>query len=53
MIGASIIQSMNTGILLAGYKPELNLVLKALVVLAVLIMQSPRVSLRRLLRRHE
>lgn len=53
VVGALIIQSMNTGILLAGYRPELNLVLKALVVLAVLIMQSPRFSLRRLLRRHE
>ncbi|MFT8209623.1 MAG: galactofuranose ABC transporter, ATP-binding protein YtfT [Symbiopectobacterium sp.] len=53
VVGALIIQSMNTSILLAGYKPELNLVLKALVVLAVLIMQSPRFSLRRLLRRQE
>lgn len=34
LVGALIIQSMNTGILLAGYRPELNLVLKALVVLA-------------------
>lgn len=53
MVGALIIQSMNTGILLAGYKPEFNLVLKALVVLAVLVAQSPRFSLRRLLRRQE
>ncbi|MGL9736257.1 MAG: hypothetical protein ACR5LF_13695 [Symbiopectobacterium sp.] len=50
---ALIIQSMNTGILLAGYRPELNLVLKELVVLVVLIMQSPRFSLRCLLRRYE
>lgn len=53
VVGALIIQSMNTGILLAGYKPEFNLVLKALVVLAVLIVQSPRFSWRRLLRRQK
>ncbi|WJV53730.1 ABC transporter permease [Pectobacteriaceae bacterium CE90] len=51
VVGALIIQSMNTGILLSGYQPEFNLVLKALVVLAVLVMQSPRFSFRRLLRR--
>ncbi|QCR37588.1 galactofuranose ABC transporter, ATP-binding protein YtfT [Nissabacter sp. SGAir0207] len=51
VIGALIIQGMNTGILLSGFKPEFNLVLKALVVLAVLVVQSPRVSLRNLLRR--
>jgi simple sugar transport system permease protein len=42
---------MNTGILLSGFKPEFNLVLKALVVLAVLVVQSPRVSLSNLFRR--
>jgi simple sugar transport system permease protein len=42
---------MNTGILLSGYRPEFNLVLKAIVVLAVLMVQSPSVSLRQLLRR--
>lgn len=51
VVGALIIQSMNTGILLSGYKPEFNLVLKALVVLAVLIMQSPRFSLHPIFRR--
>jgi len=51
VIGALIIQGMNTGILLSGFKPEFNLVLKAVVVLAVLVVQSPRVSLRGLLRR--
>ena len=44
-------QGMNTGILLSGFKPEFNLVLKALVVLAVLVVQSPRVSLSNLFRR--
>jgi simple sugar transport system permease protein len=42
--GALIIQSMNTGILLSGYPPELNLLVKAVVVLAVLLAQSPRLG---------
>jgi ribose/xylose/arabinose/galactoside ABC-type transport system permease subunit len=42
--GAFIIQAMNTGILLSGYRPELNLVVKAVVVIAVLLLQSPRVA---------
>ncbi|NAS61555.1 sugar ABC transporter permease, partial [Pseudomonas syringae pv. actinidiae] len=40
--GALIIQGMNTGILLSGFPPELNQVVKAIVVLCVLIVQSPR-----------
>jgi simple sugar transport system permease protein len=35
---------MNTGILLSGYRPELNLVVKAVVVIAVLLLQSPRLA---------
>lgn len=42
--GAMIIQAMNTGILLSGYPPELNLLVKAVVVLAVLLAQSPRLG---------
>src|SRR6266446_1170589 len=42
MVGALIIQAMNTGILLSGYPPEFNLVVKAAVVLVVLLLQSPR-----------
>lgn len=42
LLGALIIQAMNTGILLSGFRPEFNLVVKALVVLAVLLFQSPR-----------
>jgi simple sugar transport system permease protein len=42
--GALIIQAMNTGILLSGYRPELNLLVKAVVVLAVLLVQSPRMA---------
>jgi ribose/xylose/arabinose/galactoside ABC-type transport system permease subunit len=34
---------MNTGILLSGFPPELNQVVKAVVVLCVLIVQSPRI----------
>ncbi|MDR1486716.1 MAG: ABC transporter permease [Deltaproteobacteria bacterium] len=41
LIGAMIIQAMNTGILVSGFKPELNYIVKALVVLAVLCAQSP------------
>jgi len=41
VIGALIIQAMNTGILLSGYPPEYNLIVKAVVVLAVLLAQSP------------
>ena len=41
VVGALIIQAMNTGLLLSGFKPELNYIVKALVVLAVLCAQSP------------
>ena len=44
VLGALIIQAMNTGILLSGYRPELNLVVKAIVVIAVLLLQSPRLA---------
>jgi simple sugar transport system permease protein len=39
-IGAIIIQAMNTGILLSGFKPEFNLIVKAVVIIGILIMQS-------------
>lgn len=42
VIGALIIQGMNTGILLSGFQPELNQVVKAVVVLCVLVVQSQR-----------
>ena len=42
VIGALIIQGMNTGILLSGFQPELNQVVKAIVVLCVLVVQSQR-----------
>ncbi len=40
VIGAMIIQAMNTGILISGFKPEINLVVKAGVILLILILQS-------------
>jgi simple sugar transport system permease protein len=39
-VGAIIIQAMNTGILLSGFKPEFNLIVKAIVIIGILIMQS-------------
>jgi simple sugar transport system permease protein len=54
VIGALIIQGMNTGILLSGFPPELNQVVKAVVVMCVLIVQSPRfIALLKGLRRHD
>ncbi len=44
LIGAMIIQSINTGILLAGFPPEFNLVIKAALVLLILTLQSPRLG---------
>ena len=46
VIGALIIQAMNTGILLSGFKPEFNLIVKAVVVFLVLLPQSPAVLQR-------
>lgn len=40
VVGALIIQAMNTGILLSGIRPEFNLVMKAAIVLCVLFLQS-------------
>lgn len=44
LIGALTIQSINTGILLAGFPPEFNLVIKAGIVLVILVLQSPRIG---------
>jgi ribose/xylose/arabinose/galactoside ABC-type transport system permease subunit len=46
VVGALIIQAMNTGILLSGFKPEFNLIVKAVVVFLVLLPQSPAVMER-------
>lgn len=41
LLGAMIIQSVNTGILLSGYPPEFNLIIKAAIIVAILVIQSP------------
>ncbi|MBJ3814106.1 ABC transporter permease [Shimwellia pseudoproteus] len=54
VVGALIIQGMNTGILLSGFPPEMNQVVKAVVVLVVLVVQSPRfIALLKKVRRHD
>lgn len=45
LMGAMIIQAVNTGILLSGFPPEFNLVIKAIIILIILVLQSPAVRL--------
>ncbi|MGO4851194.1 ABC transporter permease [Phaeovulum sp. W22_SRMD_FR3] len=42
VMGAIIIQAMNTGILVSGFRPEFNLIVKAGVIILILILQSPQ-----------
>lgn len=44
LLGAMIIQTINTGIVLAGFPSEYNLVIKAVLVLVILVLQSPRLA---------
>ncbi|MCQ0972172.1 ABC transporter permease [Paracoccus sp. TK19116] len=44
ILGAMIIQTIDTGVLLAGFPPEYNLVIKAVLVLMILVLQSPRIA---------
>jgi simple sugar transport system permease protein len=44
LIGAMIIQAINTGILTSGFPPEYNLIIKAVIIVAILVIQSPRMS---------
>ncbi len=44
VIGALIIQAMNTGILVSGFPPEFNLVVKAGVIILILVLQSPHAA---------
>jgi len=44
LIGALIIQAVNTGILLSGFPPEFNLIIKAGIVVVILVVQSPHVE---------
>ncbi|MCC2610516.1 ABC transporter permease [Neorhizobium petrolearium] len=43
LIGALIIQSINTGILVSGFPPEFNLIIKAGIIIIVLTLQSPTI----------
>lgn len=44
LVGALIIQALNTGILMSGWPPEFNLIVKAVVIVAILTLQSPAVA---------
>lgn len=44
VVGALIIQAMNTGILVSGFPPEFNLIVKAGLIFIVLVIQSPLAS---------
>ena len=44
VLGAIIIQAMNTGILVSGLPPQFNLVVKAGVILVILMLQAERVK---------
>lgn len=41
VVGALIIQAMNTGILVSGFPPEFNLLVKAALIIVILVVQSP------------
>ncbi len=41
VVGAFIIQAMNTGILVSGFPPEFNLIVKAGMIFLILLIQSP------------
>lgn len=54
VLGAIIIQAMNTGILLSGFPPEYNLIVKAAVIILILLAQAvSRSGAPILLRRRE
>ncbi len=44
VVGALIIQAMNTGILISGFSPQFNLVVKSGVIILILMLQSPLAS---------
>ncbi|MBY5724075.1 ABC transporter permease [Rhizobium leguminosarum] len=44
LIGAMIFQAVNTGILSAGFPPEFNLIIKAVIIIIILVIQSPAVQ---------
>lgn len=51
VVGALIIQAMNTGILVSGFPPEFNLIVKAGMIFIILLIQSPLASKLTLRRR--
>jgi galactofuranose transport system permease protein len=44
LLGAVIIQAVNTGILTSGFPPEYNLIIKAVIIVVILVIQSPRIA---------
>ncbi|OMP68834.1 sugar ABC transporter permease [Agrobacterium tumefaciens] len=44
LIGALIIQAINTGILVSGFPPEFNLIINAGIIIIVLTLQSPAIT---------
>jgi ribose/xylose/arabinose/galactoside ABC-type transport system permease subunit len=44
LFGAIIIQAVNTGILTSGFPPEYNLIIKAVIIVVILVIQSPRIG---------
>lgn len=44
VLGALIIQTISSGIRLAGFSSDYNLLIKAILVLVILILQSPRIA---------
>ncbi|WP_027487574.1 ABC transporter permease [Allorhizobium undicola] len=44
VLGALIIQAMNTGILVSGFPPEFNLIVKAGLIIIILVLQSAKLS---------
>jgi simple sugar transport system permease protein len=44
LLGAMIIQAINTGILTSGFPPEYNLIIKAVIIVVILVIQSPRLA---------
>lgn len=44
LLGALIIQSVNSVILLSGMPPEFNLIIKAIIIILILVIQSPTIK---------
>ena len=44
LLGALIIQAVNTGTLISGWPPQFNLIIKAVIIILILTLQSPVLS---------